>query len=61
MYLCKFGAEKATGSEERAQKRLNLQFFKDDDFEMRWTWKLGQGVVKFIFWVDWLVLIFVVC
>ena len=28
MYLCKFGAEKTFGSEDRAQKRLNLQFFK---------------------------------
>ena len=38
MYLCKFGAENPTGLEEqedRAQKRLNLQFFKDDDLEMR--------------------------
>ena len=35
MYLCKFGAEKPTGSEDRAQKRLNLQFFKDEDLEMR--------------------------
>ena len=26
MYLCKFGAEKTTGSEDRAQKRRNLQF-----------------------------------
>ena len=33
MYLCKFGGENPTGSEEIAQKRLNLQFFKDDDLE----------------------------
>ena len=34
MYLCKFGTENPAGSEERAQKRLNLQFFvKDDDLE----------------------------
>ena len=31
MYLCKFGAEKTFGSEDRAQKRLNLQFFKNDN------------------------------
>ena len=28
MYLCKFGVEKPTGSEDRAQKRLNLQFLR---------------------------------
>ena len=34
MFLCKFGGENPTGSEERAQKRLLLQFFcKDDDLE----------------------------
>ena len=35
--LCKFGTENHTGSEDRAQKMLNLQFFKDDDLEMRVT------------------------
>ena len=36
MYLCKFGAENPTGSEDRAQKRLNLLFFfKDDNLKMR--------------------------
>ena len=35
MYLCKFGAEKPTGFKHRAQKRLNLLFFKDNDLEMR--------------------------
>ena len=39
MYLCKFGEENPTGSEDRAQKRLNLQVFKDDDLEMEWSWK----------------------
>ena len=28
-YLCKFGGENPTGLEDRAQKRLILQFFKD--------------------------------
>ena len=28
MYLCKFAAEKLTGSEDREQKRLNLQFLR---------------------------------
>ena len=42
MYLCKFGAEKTFGSEDRAQKWLNLQFFKDDDLEMRLTLFLTQ-------------------
>ena len=28
MYLCKFGGENPTGPEDRAQKRLILQFFK---------------------------------
>ena len=27
--------KKTFGSEDRAQKRLNLQFYKDDDLEMR--------------------------
>ena len=31
----KFGADKPTGPEDRVQKMLNLQFFKDDDLEMR--------------------------
>ena len=35
MYLCTFGAENPTGLEDRAKKRLNLQFFNDDDLEMR--------------------------
>ena len=36
MYLCKFGAENATGLEDRAQKMAEFTvFFKDDDFEMR--------------------------
>ena len=35
MYLCKFGEEKPIGSEDRVQKMLNLQFFKDGDFDMR--------------------------
>ena len=43
MYLCKFGAYKTFGSEDRAQKRLNIQFFKDDDLEIRCPSKLGQG------------------
>ena len=36
MYLCKFGAEKKpTGLEDRAKKRLDLQFFlKDYDLEI---------------------------
>ena len=34
---------KPTGLKDSYQKRLNLQFFKDDDPEMRWPWKLGQG------------------
>ena len=39
MYLCKFGGENPTGSEDRAQKRLILPllffffFFEDDDLE----------------------------
>ena len=33
-YLCKFGAENPTDLEDRAKKRLILQFFKDD-LEMR--------------------------
>ena len=36
MYICKFGAENPTGSDERVHKRLNFTvFFKDDDLEMR--------------------------
>ena len=38
--------KKPNGSEDRAQKKLNLQFFKDDDLEMRWPWKFGQGHLK---------------
>ena len=33
MYLCKFDRERPIGSENRAQKRLNIHFFKDDDLE----------------------------
>ena len=47
MYLCKFSAEKPTGSEERAKKRLNLLFFKDDDLEMRWhPWQVRSRSPK---------------
>ena len=34
MYLRKVGADKTFGSEDRAQKRLNLHFFTDDNLEM---------------------------
>ena len=40
MYLHKFDGERPTGSEHRAQKRLNLQFFKDDDLENEVTLKV---------------------
>ena len=45
MYLCKFCRETPTGSEDGAQKRLILQFFKDKDLEIEMTLKikLGQG------------------
>ena len=33
MYLCKFGGNPPTGSEDRTQKRQILQFLKDGDFE----------------------------
>ena len=39
MYQCKFGGEKSTGSEDRAQKGLILQFFKDDDLANEVTLK----------------------
>ena len=35
MYQCKCGGENPTGSENRAQKRLNLHFLKDDDLESK--------------------------
>ena len=40
MYLCKYGAETPTGSEDRAQKRLNLQFSEDDGLETEVTLKV---------------------
>ena len=45
MYLCKFDGENPIGSEDTAQKRLILQFFKNVmmTLKMGWTWKLGQG------------------
>ena len=46
MYLCKFGGENPTGSEDRAQKRLNLQFFKDDDLENEMTLKFRSRSPK---------------
>ena len=48
MYLCKFGAGNPTGLEDRAQKSLNLHFFKDDDLSYVWPWKLGQGHQNYI-------------
>ena len=41
MYLCKFGGDPSTGSEDRTQKRLILQFLKDGDLE-----KIHQLVQK---------------
>ena len=47
MYLCKFAGERPTGSEHRAQKRLNLQFFfKDDDLENEVTLKVRSRSPK---------------
>ena len=40
MYLYKFGGENPPGSEDRAQKRLILQFFKDGDLENEVTLKI---------------------
>ena len=39
MYQCKFGVEKFTGSEDRAQKRLIYNFFKDGDHDNEVTLK----------------------
>ena len=46
MYLCKFGGEKNTGSEDRAQKRLILQYFKDGDLEIEVTLKIRSRSPK---------------
>ena len=35
MYLCKFGAENPTGSEDRVQKKAEFTVLRDDDLEMR--------------------------
>ena len=39
LYQCKFDVEKFTGSEDRAQKRLILQFLKDCDHDNEVTLK----------------------
>ena len=39
MYQCMLGVEKITGSEDKAQKRLILQFFKDGDLDIEVTLK----------------------
>ena len=46
MYLCKFGGKKSTGSKDRAQKRLILQFFKDGDLENKVTLKIRSRSPK---------------
>ena len=46
MILYKFGGEKFTCSEDRAQKRLTLQFFKDDDRENEVTLKVRSRSPK---------------
>ena len=43
MYLCKFGGEKPTGLEDRAQKR---QFFEDGDLENEITMKIRSKSPK---------------
>ena len=46
MYLCKFGGENPTGSEDRAQKRLILQIFGDGDLENKMTLKIRSKSPK---------------
>ena len=46
MYPCKFGGENSTDSEDRAQKRLILQFFKDGDIENEVTLKIRSRSQK---------------
>ena len=46
MYLCMFGRENPTGSEDRAQKRLILQFFNDGDLENEVTLKIRSTSPK---------------
>ena len=46
MFLCKFGGENPTGSQDRAQKRLILLFFKDGDLENEVSLKIGSKSLK---------------